>query len=151
MTTLHQLNERVLFSSDAAGHLLSLILIYISMEQMQQRTIRALRGWGHVSSRSFGALLANPFIPARGILYSTRLINVKMSRIHVWCWKPYRRQDAGSVRLFECKKKFRLVEGRVTGWRVQRGRRGRLFIFHSWHISLGGPLWCSKKPCISVM
>lgn len=42
MMTLQQLNE-CFFSSDAVGHLLSLDIDYISMKQIQQRTIRALR------------------------------------------------------------------------------------------------------------
>ena len=142
MTTLHQLNECLFFSSDAAGHLLSLdIDLYFNGANTTENN-KSITGWGHVSPRTFGVLLANPFIPVQGIHYSVRLINAKMSHMHIWAWKPFGGQDTDSMRVCVCVCVGLLREEGGSKW--CRGR-GRLFIFHSWHISLGGPRRCSKK------
>lgn len=84
MTTLCQLNECLLFSSDAAGHLLSLdIDLYFNCANTTENN-QSITGWGHVSPRTCGALLAYPFILAQGIHYTLRLINVKISSMHIW-------------------------------------------------------------------
>lgn len=77
------------------------VLIFISIVQIQRRTIGALRFWGHVSPRTCAALLANAFIPARGIHYTAGLINVKMGCVHIWSWKPCRGRTL-CVCLFKC-------------------------------------------------
>ena len=56
--------------------------------------------------------MANPFIPVQGIHYTVRLINAKMSSMHIWSWKPFKGQDTDCVHtrvwvcvcfcLFEC-------------------------------------------------
>lgn len=106
MTTLCQLNQCLLFSSDAAGHLLSLdIDLYFNCANTTENN-QSITGWGHVSPGTCGALLANPFIPAQGIHYTLRLINVKMSSMHIWGWKPFRGHDACvCAYLFECVQK----------------------------------------------
>lgn len=49
MTTLHQLNECLLFSSDAAGHLLSLdIDLYFNGANTTENN-KSITDWGHVS------------------------------------------------------------------------------------------------------
>jgi len=111
MTTLHQLNESLLFSSDDAGHPLSLdIDLYFNGANTTENN-KSITDWGHVSPRTFGVLLANPFILAQGIHYTVRLINAKMSCMHIWAWKPFRGQDTDCVRVCVCVCLFECVQG----------------------------------------
>lgn len=123
MTNLHQLNECLLFSTDAAGHLLSLdIDLYFNGANTTENN-KGITGWGHVSSRTFGVLLANPFIPVQGIHYTVRLINAKMSCMHMWTWKPFRGQDTDCVHMIVC------VCVWVWGGSEWRWGGGQLFYF----------------------
>lgn len=60
------------FSSDAAGHLLSLdIDLYFNWANTTKDNM-SITSWGHVSPRTFAMLLVNPFIPAQGIHYTVK-------------------------------------------------------------------------------
>lgn len=97
------------FSSDAAGHLLSLDIDLYFNGANTTKNNTSIMSWGHVSPRTFGVLLANPFFPEQGIHYTVRLINAKMSCMHIWGWKLFRGQDTirvhVSVYLSVCKRK----------------------------------------------
>lgn len=119
------------------------ILIFISVKQIQQ----SIGGWGHVSPRTFAALLANPFIPAQVIHYTVRLINANMSCMHIWGWMLFRGQETDCVHVCECVCVYvSLCKGRVT---VVEGEGLTLYFsflaYQPWRAS-----WCNKKPCISV-
>ena len=79
-----------------------------------------------LASEHLELLLANPFIPAQGIHYSVRLINAKMSCMHIWGWKAFRGQVTDCVHVCVCVCLSECVQG---GGQIGRGGGGSALYF----------------------
>lgn len=109
---------------------------------------KSIMGYSQVSPRTFGALLANTFILGQGILYIDRLRQIWAACTY---WAGSFEGARYRLYAFVCACLFECVQGESHSGGGGDGGGGQLFIFHSWHISLGGSWCCSKKPCVSVM
>ena len=124
------------------------ILIFISMEQIQTENNKSITARCHVSLRTFGAFIGE------SIHSSTRyslFCETDKCKDELHAHMGLEGIQRASYRLCACVCVCLFIWVCASGGQIGRGGRGgRLFIFHSWHISLGGPRRCNKKPCISV-